>query len=216
VSKSSIIKPDKENYDAIAKYLFKGTAVQARKQFQELLFAEWLQKNQNIAQKALPSVLRNESDILEKILSIIAEKRRISLKDLLIETKKFTTIKTQTELKNSLTKIKQKSFTELIIPKTLTGNSIIEIKSKKISQEDFEKLLKTIYDKFPTKMGNMVELPTLAKKITEETGLDEKSIYEKIFELYLSKIIDLQPGKPVNGNPLVTEEGSKFYWFQFR
>ena len=65
-------------------------------------------------------------------------------------------------------------------------------------------------------MDKMAELPLLARIITQETGLVEQKIYKLIYELYLQKKVDLQPGKPANGNPLVAEDGSKFYWFQYR
>ena len=76
--------------------------------------------------------------------------------------------------------------------------------------------LRQAYESVPSKMGDMVEISQLSHILAEETGWTINQIHNQIYQAYLEKRVDLQPGKVSGGTALEAEDGSKFTWFQFR
>lgn len=144
------------------------------------------------------------------------QKQEITLKELLQSIKPKTNIRTQKALKPLLSKLQFPSNYQLNVPKSLKGASILKLKEKKISSGQFLFQLRQAYDTVPSKMGGMVEIPILAEILSKNTGWVIDQIYHQIYQAYLEKKVDLQPGKAVEGKYLESEDGSRFYWFQFR
>ena len=96
----------------------------------------------------------------------------------------------------------------------------IEAKNKKNLQKHFDYYLAEAYND-SQKMGTMVEMKDIVEKLKDSTGLSEKEIHALIYEAYVFKKIDLQPGKS-KGNVIRVEDefnstGEKtFTWIQPR
>ena len=203
-------------YDQIAKYLYKGRITQVRKKFRSQIFQEWMELHHDIVEKALAPPASKEADILQIISNIILEKQEMTLKDLLQCIKPKTTIKTQKALKPFLLKLRFPPNHQYIYPKSLKGSSILRLEKQEISSDQFLFQLRQAYETAPSKMGDMIEIPILAEIVSKNTGWEIDLIYRQMYQVYLEKIVDLQPGKAINGKPLESEDGSRFYWFQFR
>lgn len=96
------------------------------------------------------------------------------------------------------------------------GASVLKLQLIEIPSSQFLFQLRQAYETVPSRMGDMVEIPILADILRKNTGWGIDQIYRQIYQVYLEKKVDLQPGKASSGNPLKGEDGSTFYWFQFR
>ncbi|MFW9992296.1 MAG: hypothetical protein ACFFD4_09640 [Candidatus Odinarchaeota archaeon] len=208
--------PEDQRYDQIAKYLFKGTLTQVRKKLRSRIFQEWLDLHPDIVEKALAPLASKETDIIQIITNIILEKQEITLKELLLSLKSRTTVRTQKAVKPLLPKLQFPSNYTLTYPKSLKGSSILKLEKRQIPSDQFLFQLRRAYETAPSKMGDMIEIPILAEILSKNTGWEIDQIYRQIYQVYLEKKVDLQPGKAINGKPLESENGSRFYWFQFR
>ncbi|OLS20672.1 MAG: hypothetical protein HeimC3_39380 [Candidatus Heimdallarchaeota archaeon LC_3] len=210
-------KSDKDKkYDEIAKYFFSGTLAEVRKKFLERIFDEWVSVNQETMNRIFSTQGLTDEEKLEVIKRTLLDEKEISLKNLLEKVKKETKIKTQTDLKKFLIQLQFSDEIELSYPKKLSGSSLIKVLRRKFEKEEFLIRLREAYNQIPSKIGGMVEIPILIKKLKEFPDWNQEQIEKELYNSYIEKIIDLQPGKAIHGNPLVVEDGSKFYWFQFR
>lgn len=205
-----------KNFDKIAGHLFGGRITDARSEFRSQMFQEWMTLHPNIVEEALAPPASKEKDILEIIVRVLIEKQEISLKDLLHIIKPKTTLTTQTALKPYILKLVFPSTYQFIYPKRLKGASVLKLKLTEIPQDQFLFQLRQAYETAPSKMGDMIEIPILAEILKKNTGWEIDHIYQQLFQAYLEKRVDLQPGKASSGKPLEAEDGSTFYWFQFR
>lgn len=203
-------------FDLISKSMYKGTLAQAKKQFTFKLFREWLKDNQETVSELTAPPISNEKEILNLISEIIISKQKLTLSEILSEIKQKTTIKTITKLKPFIKKLVFPPTTTFEYPKKLIGKSILKINRKTIEKSNFLDQLQNAYRSIEHKMGKMVEIPVLAEKINQTTGIPIDEIYHEIYLAYLDKKVDLQPGKAMKGKPIKTEDGSALYWFQFR
>ncbi len=207
--------PEAVQFDKLARYLFKDIKPikTAREKFKSRIFREWIENNPDIVSEALVPPASTEKEILRVLQTILIDLNKITLKNLLILAKEKTNLRTQTQLKSFLPLIKSPSIS---YPKKMTGASVIIVEKASLSPPEFSFQLRQAYDNAPSKMGNMVEISVLAEIIKENTGWSFDLIYKKIYNSYLEKKVDLQPGKVTSGKALQAEDGSKFVWFQYR
>ncbi len=66
--------------------------------------------------------------------------------------------------------------------------------TKTLSDKQFLKVVDQEYKK-SDKLGDMVHVPDLTKQIQKETGLSKEEVHKRLYEAYIDKKIDLQPGK---------------------
>ncbi len=204
------------NFDKLAKILFKGTLAQVRKKFRSQIFQEWMKLHPEIVEEALAPPASSTEDVSQIVTSIILEKQVITLKELLLIVKQKSVIKTQKALKPFITKADFPPNYRFTYPKRLVGASILRLEICEIPIKDFLFHLHQAYDTAPSKMGTMIEIPVLAEILNKNTGWEINQIYNQIYQAYLDKKVDLQPGKATNGKALEAEDGSRFFWFQFR
>lgn len=214
--KKKKIFPEDKKFDQIAKFLFGGKITYARKKLKSRIFHEWLELHPEISNEALAPPASSEDEIIQLISSIILREKEVTLKELLNIVKPKSIIKTQKILKIYLKKINFPSSYEFTYPRALKGTSRLILAKKSVSIADFLFQLHQAYESVPSKMGDMVELPVLGEILAQETGWTINKIYEQIYLAYLDKKVDLQPGKVTKGEALEAEDGSKFFWFQFR
>lgn len=89
-------------------------------------------------------------------------------------------------------------------------------KYEEVSKDHFLRILKVVYKSCKKKLGDFIPISELTEKIKEYLPLSTESIHEKLYELFMDYIIDLQPGKNTfEGKPL-TQDGKVFVWFKFK
>lgn len=214
--KKKTVSPEDKKFDQVAKFLYGGRITVARKKLKSRIFKEWLDLHPEISSEAFAPPATSEDEILQLIRNIILKEKEITLKELLDHVKQKSVINTQTKLKPYIKKLTFPSIYEFTCPRTLKGASTLKLMKQSISMSDFLFHLQQAYQSVPSKMGDMVELPVLGEILARDTGWTINQIYEQIYQAYVDKKVDLQPGKVTTGEALEAEDGSKFFWFQFR
>jgi hypothetical protein len=90
----------------------------------------------------------------------------------------------------------------------------IEI-SGTISEKHFFRILKTAYNSSEKKFGDFVSVSALTNKIKEFIPWSTQKIHSELYNLFMNYQIDLQPGKKVEGVPLV-QDGKTFVWVKLK
>ena len=119
-----------------------------------------------------------------------------------------------------------------LLRKSVEGQSVVGVESfeSSLGAEDisgrtpvfldddkFLSIVRTAYDSVDYRMGDVVPIPHLRKKLIELTGFNSKEIDKRLYSLFVKHRVDLQPGKPRKDEvPLRTDSGAEFYWFKFR
>ena len=97
--------------------------------------------------------------------------------------------------------------------KTLT--SLEKKKFEDISDDHFYRILRVAYNTSEKKFGDFVLIFRLTEKIKEYIPWSTEKIHSELYKLFMDYKIDLQPGKNVEGIPLV-QDGKTFVWFRFK
>ena len=87
--------------------------------------------------------------------------------------------------------------------------------SEEISEKHFLRILKTVYNSSEKKFGDFVPISRITEKIKEYIPWSTVKIHSELYKLFIDYEIDLQPGKNVEGVPLI-QDGKKFVWFKFK
>jgi len=90
-----------------------------------------------------------------------------------------------------------------------------EKKLGKISDEHFFRILKTAYNSSENKFGDFVSVSALTDKIKEFIPWTTDKIHSELYKLFMNYKIDLQPGKYVDGTPLI-QDGKTYVWFKLK
>lgn len=90
----------------------------------------------------------------------------------------------------------------------------IEI-SGTISDRHFFRILKAAYNSSEKKFGDFVSVSALTNKIKEFIPWSTQKIHSELYNLFMSYQIDLQPGKKVEGVPLI-QDGKTFVWVKLK
>ena len=85
----------------------------------------------------------------------------------------------------------------------------------KISDDHFFRILKTAYNSSEKKFGDFVSVSALTDKIKEFIPWSTENVHSELYKLFMSYKIDLQPGKKVEGVPLI-QDGKTFVWFKLK
>ena len=85
----------------------------------------------------------------------------------------------------------------------------------KISDAHFFRILKTAYNSSEKKFGDFVSISKLTDKIKEFIPWSTQKIHSELYNLFMIYKIDLQPGKKVDGVPLI-QDGKTFVWFKLK
>ena len=86
---------------------------------------------------------------------------------------------------------------------------------KDISDDHFFRILKMAYNSSEKRFGDFVLVSALTKKIKEYIPWSTEKLHTEIYKLFIDYKIDLQPGKIIEGVPLI-QDGKTFVWFKFR
>lgn len=84
-----------------------------------------------------------------------------------------------------------------------------------VSDAHFFRILKTVYNSSERKFGDFIPISVLTDKIREYIPWSIKKIHSELYELFMNYKIDLQPGKNVQGKPLI-QDGKTFVWFKLK
>ena len=87
--------------------------------------------------------------------------------------------------------------------------------SEEISDKHFLRILKVAYNSSEKKFGDFVPIFRLTKKIKEYIPWTTEKIHSELYKLFIDYKIDLQPGKNVEGAPLI-QDGKRFVWLKFK
>jgi len=85
----------------------------------------------------------------------------------------------------------------------------------KISDDHFFRILKTAYNSSEKKFGDFISVSTLTDKIREFIPWSTEKVHSELYKLFMNYKIDLQPGKKVDGVPLI-QDGKTFVWFKLK
>jgi V8-like Glu-specific endopeptidase len=88
-------------------------------------------------------------------------------------------------------------------------------KQAKISENHFFRILKTAYNSSEKKFGDFVSISVLTDKIKEFIPWSTEKVHTELYKLFMKYKIDLQPGKNVDGTPLI-QDGKTFVWFKLK
>jgi len=91
----------------------------------------------------------------------------------------------------------------------------IKASRQDISDDSFYRIVSEAYHSIGNKMGSLVTIPELTRKISKRLKWDQQRIHDGLYQLYIDGKVDLQPGKVKEGSPMRIE-GNTFYWFTFR
>ena len=120
----------------------------------------------------------------------------------------------QLDIQNIYSKIKDlESRMKIIENKTIT--SLEKKKFEAISDDHFYRILRVVYNTSEKKFGDFVPIFRLTEKIKEYIPWSTEEIHSELYKLFMEYKVDLQPGKNVEGIPLV-QDGKKFVWFKFK
>jgi hypothetical protein len=87
-------------------------------------------------------------------------------------------------------------------------------KSNKDLKSNFfltENLVLKEINAYKSAMKSGTEIPTLVSSLMEKTKLPKEKIHSYIYQLHLNNKVSLQSGKGIEGEPLITTDGSKYY-----
>ena len=84
-----------------------------------------------------------------------------------------------------------------------------------ISDEHFFRILKTAYNSSEKKFGDFVSVSALTDKIKEFIPWSTEMVHSELYKLFMNYKIDLQPGKYIDGTPLI-QDGKTFVWFKLK
>ena len=84
-----------------------------------------------------------------------------------------------------------------------------------VSDAHFFRILKIAYSSSEKKFGDFIPISELTDKIREYIPWSIEKVHSELYELFLNYKIDLQPGKNVQGKPLI-QDGKTFVWFKLK
>lgn len=102
--------------------------------------------------------------------------------------------------------------------KTLENRTLISKKKEvlgDVSDAHFFRILKTVYNSSEKKFGDFVPISVLTEKMQEYIPWSIEKVHSELYELFMNYKIDLQPGKNVEGIPLI-QDGKTFVWFKLK
>lgn len=98
-------------------------------------------------------------------------------------------------------------------------NVVFQSKSKvrvqEISKKQFNRTLKNAYNGLEKRFGDFVSISAITNKIQDFIPWSKKKIHDELYKLFMEYKVDMQPGKRVDGEPLV-KDGQTFVWFKIK
>lgn len=88
-------------------------------------------------------------------------------------------------------------------------------KLEKITREQFNRTINTAYNSLEKRFGDFVSISALTNKIQDFIPWTKEKIHDELYKLFMEYKIDLQPGKRVDGDPLV-KDGQTYVWFKLK
>lgn len=91
----------------------------------------------------------------------------------------------------------------------------IERKIQDITEQQFIRTIKTAYNSLEKRFGDFVSISTITKKIQDFIPWPKDRIHDELYKLFMEYSVDLQPGKKIDGEPLV-KDGQTYVWFKLK
>ncbi len=123
-------------------------------------------------------------------------------------------IEIQSNIQKIFTKIDNFEYRLKTLEKKTPESENVERLSK-ISDDHFFRILKSAYNSSEKKFGDFVSVSALTDKIKEFIPWSTEKIHSELYKLFMNYKIDLQPGKKVEGIPLI-QDGKTFVWFKLK
>ena len=120
----------------------------------------------------------------------------------------------QSNIQKIFTKIDNFEYRLKTLEKKTPESENVERLSK-ISDDHFFRILKTAYNSSEKRFGDFVSVSALTDKIKEFIPWSTEKIHSELYNLFMNYKIDLQPGKKVEGVPLI-QDGKTFVWFKLK
>jgi len=129
---------------------------------------------------------------------------------------------TQTTLSSSTASQLQiilNKFQEFEIRISKLENTVFRLEPKEkieeITKEQFNRTINTAYNSLEKRFGDFVSISALTKKIQDFIPWTKDKIHNELYKLFMEYKVDLQPGKRVDGDPLV-KDGQTYVWFKLK
>ena len=102
---------------------------------------------------------------------------------------------------------------------SILENEIFPSKKKEsieeLSPDHFLRILKTVYNSIEKKFGDFVSIYLITENIKQYLPWSTAKIHSELYKLFMNYKIDLQPGKRIDGEPLI-QDGNTFVWFKLK
>lgn len=90
-----------------------------------------------------------------------------------------------------------------------------EEKFQDITEQQFLRTVNTAYSSLEKKFGDFVSVSALTQKIQDFIPWSKDKIHNELYKFFMEYKVDLQPGKIVQGEPLV-KDGQTYVWFKLK
>ncbi len=90
-----------------------------------------------------------------------------------------------------------------------------EEKFQDITKQQFIRTINTAYNSLEKRFGDFVSISALTQKIKDFIPWSRERIHNELYKLFMEYKVDLQPGKIVQGEPLV-KDGQTYVWFKLK
>ena len=127
---------------------------------------------------------------------------------------KSVTIEIQSNIQKIFTKLENFENRLSALEKKLPESKEVK-KFGKVSDDHFFRILNSAYNSSEKKFGDFISVSALTDKIKEFIPWPTEKIHSELYKLFMNYKIDLQPGKKVEGIPLI-QDGKTFVWFKLK
>jgi len=90
-----------------------------------------------------------------------------------------------------------------------------ENKIQEITDQQLIRTINIAYHSLEKRFGDFVSISALTNKIQDFIPWTNDKIHDELYKLFMEYKVDLQPGKIVQGEPLV-KDGQTFVWFKLK
>ena len=120
----------------------------------------------------------------------------------------------QSDIKNIVSKLSNFDHRLSILENEIFTSKKIE-SIEELSPDHFLRILKMVYNSIEKKFGDFVSIYLITENIKQYLPWSTAKIHSELYKLFMNYKIDLQPGKKIDGEPLI-QDGNTFVWLKFK
>jgi len=90
-----------------------------------------------------------------------------------------------------------------------------DVKIQEITDGQFKRTVNTAYNSLEKRFGDFVSISAITNGIQDFIPWPKEKIHNELYKLFMEYKVDLQPGKKLEGEPLV-KDGQTYVWFKLK